>query len=56
MHIGGILRRNPETRHIRTMHIAEVLVAGWEEDWQNDKCRKFAWELANVAMLCNSSI
>jgi len=27
MHIGGILRRNPETRHIRTMHIAEVLVA-----------------------------
>jgi len=28
MHIGGILRRNPETRHIRTMHIAELLVAG----------------------------
>jgi L-lactate dehydrogenase complex protein LldE len=27
MHIGGILRRNPATRHIRTMHIAEVLVA-----------------------------
>ena len=32
MHIGGILQRNPDTRHIRTMHIAEVLVAGWEED------------------------
>ena len=28
MHIGGILRRNPETRHIRTMHVAELLVAG----------------------------
>ena len=27
MHIGGMLRRNPATRHIRTMHIAEVLVA-----------------------------
>ncbi len=27
MHIGGILRRNPATRHIRSMHIAEVLVA-----------------------------
>jgi L-lactate dehydrogenase complex protein LldE len=27
MHIGGMLRRNPQTRHIRTMHIAEVLVA-----------------------------
>jgi L-lactate dehydrogenase complex protein LldE len=27
MHIGGILRRNPATRHIRTLHIAEVLVA-----------------------------
>ena len=26
MHIGGILQRNPDTRHIRTMHIAEVLV------------------------------
>ena len=25
MHIGGILRKNPETRHIRTIHIAEVL-------------------------------
>ncbi len=32
MHIGGILQRNPTTRHIRTTHIAEVLVAGWEED------------------------
>ena len=30
MHIGGMLQRNPATRHIRTMHIAEVLVAGWE--------------------------
>ena len=30
MHIGGILRRNPATRHIRTMHIAEVLVADGE--------------------------
>jgi len=27
MHIGGILRREPATRHIGTMHIAEVLVA-----------------------------
>ncbi len=27
MHIGGVLRHNPETQHIRTMHIAEVLVA-----------------------------
>ena len=27
MHIGGILRRDPQTRHIRTMHIAEILVA-----------------------------
>ena len=27
MHIGGILRRNPATRHIRTMHIAEVLTS-----------------------------
>jgi L-lactate dehydrogenase complex protein LldE len=25
MHLGGILRRDPATRHIRTMHIAEVL-------------------------------
>ncbi|MGW8258431.1 MAG: (Fe-S)-binding protein, partial [Thermoguttaceae bacterium] len=32
MHIGGILRRNTETRHIRTMHIAEVLTAGWDGD------------------------
>ena len=29
MHIGGMLQRNPDTRHIRCMHIAEVLVAGW---------------------------
>ena len=35
MHLGGILRRNPETRHIRTMHIAEVLAAGWEEGIAN---------------------
>jgi len=28
MHVGGILRRNPETRHIRTMHIAEILATG----------------------------
>jgi L-lactate dehydrogenase complex protein LldE len=27
MHLGGILRRNPATRHIRTIHIAEVLAA-----------------------------
>jgi L-lactate dehydrogenase complex protein LldE len=25
MHIGGILRRNPEMRHIRSMHLAELL-------------------------------
>ena len=31
MHIGGMLQRNPDTRHIRTIHVAEVLVAGWEE-------------------------
>ena len=31
MHIGGILRRDPATRHIRTMHLAEVLVAGLKE-------------------------
>jgi len=28
MHIGGILRRDPAKKHIRTMHIAEVLTAG----------------------------
>ncbi len=39
MHIGGILRRNPETRHIRTMHIAEVLVAGWEPGLQIANCK-----------------
>jgi L-lactate dehydrogenase complex protein LldE len=27
MHIGGILRRDPAARHIRTMHIAEVLAS-----------------------------
>ena len=26
MHVDGMLRRNPETKHIRAMHIAEVLV------------------------------
>ncbi|MGA2616921.1 MAG: (Fe-S)-binding protein [Thermoguttaceae bacterium] len=25
MHIGGMLRRDPATRHIRTMHLAELL-------------------------------
>jgi L-lactate dehydrogenase complex protein LldE len=30
MHIGGILQKNPATQHIRHMHIAEVLTAGWE--------------------------
>jgi len=28
MHIGGMLRRDPATRHIRTLHLAEVLAAG----------------------------
>jgi len=28
MHVGGILRRDVATRHIQTLHIAEVLVAG----------------------------
>jgi L-lactate dehydrogenase complex protein LldE len=28
MHVGGILRRRPETRHIQIKHIAEVLDAG----------------------------
>jgi L-lactate dehydrogenase complex protein LldE len=28
MHIDGILRRDPAMQHIRSMHIAEVLVAG----------------------------
>jgi L-lactate dehydrogenase complex protein LldE len=31
MHIGGILRRDPALRHIRTMHLAELLVAGTEQ-------------------------
>ena len=26
MHVGGILKRNPQMRHIRPMHIAEILV------------------------------
>jgi L-lactate dehydrogenase complex protein LldE len=29
MHIGGILRRDPALRHVRAMHLAELLVAGW---------------------------
>ena len=28
MHIGGILKRNEQARHIRAMHIAEILTAG----------------------------
>jgi L-lactate dehydrogenase complex protein LldE len=28
MHIGGILRRDPALRHIKTMHVAEVLDSG----------------------------
>jgi len=28
MHVGGLLRRDPATRHIQTLHIAEVLAAG----------------------------
>jgi L-lactate dehydrogenase complex protein LldE len=28
MHIGGVLRRDPALRQIRTMHLAELLVAG----------------------------
>ena len=31
MHVGGLLRRSPETRHIQTIHIAEVLTSGWKE-------------------------
>jgi L-lactate dehydrogenase complex protein LldE len=27
MHLGGVLRRDPALRHIRTMHLAELLVA-----------------------------
>jgi L-lactate dehydrogenase complex protein LldE len=27
MHVGDLLRRDPATRHIRAMHIAEILVA-----------------------------
>jgi len=30
MHVGGILGRNPDTKHIRCMHVAELLVAGVE--------------------------
>jgi L-lactate dehydrogenase complex protein LldE len=28
LHLGGMLERDPATRHIRTMHLAEVLDAG----------------------------
>jgi L-lactate dehydrogenase complex protein LldE len=28
MHLGGMLRHDPATRHIRTMHLAELLTAG----------------------------
>jgi L-lactate dehydrogenase complex protein LldE len=28
LHLGGILQRDPALRHIRTMHLAELLVAG----------------------------
>ena len=31
MHVGGMLQRDPATRHIRTMHLAEILVAGWDQ-------------------------
>ena len=31
MHVGGILRRDPVTRHVRTMHIAEILAANGNE-------------------------
>jgi L-lactate dehydrogenase complex protein LldE len=30
MHVGGILQRTPEAKHIKPLHIAEVLAAGWE--------------------------
>lgn len=32
MHVGGILRRAPKLGHIRTMHIAELLVQGLDGD------------------------
>jgi L-lactate dehydrogenase complex protein LldE len=32
MHVGGILKRKPEGKRVRVMHIAELLVEGWEED------------------------
>ena len=31
MHIDGIARRRPDARHLRMLHIAEVLTSGWEE-------------------------
>ena len=30
MHVGGILQRNPDTKHIQIKHIAEILDAGTE--------------------------
>jgi L-lactate dehydrogenase complex protein LldE len=30
MHLGGMLRHDTATRHIRTMHLAELLTAGTE--------------------------
>ena len=32
MHIDGIMRRKPEARHIRSMHIAQVLVQNGNEE------------------------
>jgi hypothetical protein len=30
MHVGGIMQRTPEAKHIKPIHIAEVLASGWE--------------------------
>ena len=30
MHVGGMMQRTPEAKHIKPIHIAEVLAAGWE--------------------------
>jgi L-lactate dehydrogenase complex protein LldE len=29
MHVGGIIQRTPEAKHIKPIHIAEVLASGW---------------------------
>ncbi len=29
MHFGGVLKREPTAQHVRALHIAEVLTAGW---------------------------